>query len=401
MANQYHLLPKDLAALNQLVADGIVGMTDVVEAMHCAISPAQSLRSTPSTNASGITGLVYHSVRGVSRLVAGAINVLAHPIARYLPEPASSYQREAVVAAMNGVLGDHLDATGNSLAITMQLRANGVVISDFAGLNDHLMVFIHGLCMNDLAWPRDTHCAALAAACGASPLYLHYNTGRHISSNGQAFASLLEALTKHGRPPVKRITLVGHSMGGLVARSAVYAARVQAFIWPELLSNMVFLGTPHHGAPLERGGNWIDLLLGRFAYTAPLARLGQLRSAGITDLRHGNLLDVDWQGAGRFEHAHDQRQPVPLPEGADCVAIAATLGRENSPDLYHLPGDGLVQIDSALGRHTDPTRHLAIADDHCRLFYGMNHFELMRDERVFGWITDYLTQQHAERFCSN
>lgn len=59
-------------------------------------------------------------------------------------------------------------------------------------------------------------------------------------------------------------------------------------------------------------------------YTAPFGLLGRIRSAGITDLRPGSLLDEDWQGRDRFAHGEDVRRPVPLPEGVACFAIAGT-----------------------------------------------------------------------------
>jgi hypothetical protein len=53
----------------------------------------------------------------------------------------------------------------------------------------------------------------------------------------------------------------------------------------------------------------VDLILGVSAYTAPLARLGKIRSAGITDLRYGNLVDEDWAGRDRFAGGGDRRNP--------------------------------------------------------------------------------------------
>ncbi|UUZ51461.1 GPI inositol-deacylase [Massilia sp. B-10] len=93
---------------------------------------------------------------------------------------------------------------------------------------------------------------------------------------------------------VDELLIVAHSMGGLVARSACHAAQEEGHSWPGLLRKMAFLGTPHHGAPLERGGNWVHLVTDLSAYSAPFSRLAKIRSAGITDLRHGSVLDEDW-----------------------------------------------------------------------------------------------------------
>ena len=112
--------------------------------------------------------------------------------------------------------------------------------------------------------------------------------------------------------------------------------------WPTLMKNIVFLGTPHHGAPLERAGNWIDVILGSTPYSRPFAKLGQLRSAGITDLRYGHVLDADWQGHDRFRRKPDSRESVPLPEGVACYCVAATTASKRSLVADRLVGDGLV-----------------------------------------------------------
>ncbi|HSS83330.1 MAG TPA: hypothetical protein VLL30_06075, partial [Reyranella sp.] len=160
--------------------------------------------------------------------------------------------------------------------------------------------------------------------------------------------------------------------------------------WPRHLKNIVFLGTPHHGAALERGGNWVDAILPISHYTAPLARLGKIRSAGITDLRHGNLLDEDWEGQDRFERIGDQRQPVPLPEDVACYAMAATRGEKIGDLNDRLAGDGLVHVDSALGRHKDPKLGLAIPEDRQFTVYGISHFELLSRPEVYAKIKLWL-----------
>ena len=158
--------------------------------------------------------------------------------------------------------------------------------------------------MNDLQWSRGghDHGAALARDCGFTPVYLRYNSGQHVSINGHALAQQLQGLVDAWPVPLERCVLLGHSMGGLLARSALHYGTQAGLGWRSRVTDLVCLGTPHHGAPLERAGNWIDMLLGATPYAAPFARLGKLRSAGITDLRHGNLVDEDWVGRDRFAH---------------------------------------------------------------------------------------------------
>jgi len=180
-------------------------------------------------------------------------------------------------------------------------------------------------------------------------------------------------------------------MGGLLARSAVHYAKRQSLRWPDYLKNIVFLGTPHHGAPLERAGNWVDLILSSTPYTTPFATLGQLRSAGITDLRYGHVVDEDWQGHDRFSYKSDSRQIVPLPEGVTCYTMAATRSAEDNGLANHLIGDGLVPLRSALGQHKDERRNLGFAGSRQWIGYRMTHGELLSSPDVIEQMVRWLT----------
>jgi hypothetical protein len=153
---------------------------------------------------------------------------------------------------------------------------------------------------------------------------------------------------------------------------------------------VVFLGTPHHGAPLERGGSWVHESLNAVPYVAPFSRLGKIRSAGITDLRHGNLVDEDWEGRDRFARYEDTRRHVPLPIDVACYAIAATTGTRRSDIAGRFLGDGLVRVSSALGKHRDPKRALGIEPTRQWVAYGMHHMDLLSRpevyERMKAWL---------------
>jgi hypothetical protein len=282
----------------------------------------------------------------------------------------------------------------------MRLRRNGrpltltreALAAAIPNESAKVVVLVHGLCMNDLGWERDghDHGAALARDLGYTPVYLHYNTGLHISLNGRAFADELEALVAAWPRPLEDLTIVAHSMGGLVARSACSYAGEAGHAWPTRLRKLVFLGTPHHGAPLERGGHWLDLLLDKSPYTAPFSRLGKVRSAGITDLRHGALRDEDWQGHDRFARRADPRMPVPLPAGVACYAIAATVSDAHAPLRDRLVGDGLVPVPSALGEHADPRFALVFAEAHRWIAYDAGHLDLLSSEAVYAKLRDWL-----------
>lgn len=375
-------LKNDLRGLNRLVIDATTGVTDVVEAMHHNIARAPGALAEPSRGRTrGITGLVYRSIRGITRLVGRGIDAALAPLPA-LGEGSSPPGREALLAALNGVLGDHLAATGNPLAIPMRLRQGG------EPSGSRLLVLAHGLCMNDLQWDRNghDHGAALARDLGFTPVYLRYNSGLHVSTNGRAFAGLIEDLVERWPVPVEEMAILGHSMGGLVARSAFHYGTAAGHEWPRRLRKLVFLGTPHHGSGLERGGNRIDSLLGSSRYTAPLGRLGKIRSAGITDLRHGNLLDEDWQGRDRFETGEDPRQPVPLPEGVQCYAMAAAP-RDRKSRLF---GDGLVPVNSALGRHQEAGRTLPFPESRQWIAPGLKHFDLLSRPEAYEKIREWL-----------
>jgi hypothetical protein len=388
----------DLLALGRLVGDAVIGVTDVVEDVHrtvASVSPVVG-RSRPGRTR-GITGLVYRGVRGVTAAVAAGLDAAAVPLgAPDHPAGVPSPGREAARAALNGVYGDYLVASGNPLAIPMRFRQDGRPLTLDRGALRHaiarpsgrLLVMIHGLCMNDLQWQRGAHDhgAALGDGLGYTPLYLHYNSGQRVSVNGRQLADLLESLVAEWPVNVRELTVVGHSMGGLVARSAHHYAVEAGHTWPDLLRHLVFLGTPHHGAPLERAGNRFNAICGISPYTAPIARIGARRSAGVQDLRFGNLLDEDWQDRDGG-HAHDGRRPVPLPEDVRCFAIAASLRREPGAR----GGDGLVPVWSALGQHLDRQRALRIPARHRFVAHGSNHFDLLGSSEVHARIRAWLS----------
>lgn len=383
----------DLRGFARLATHAIGGLVDLVEAMHYAISNPFGMGGAPGqARTRGLTGLVYKSVRGVNRLVGRQLDAILDKLAPMLAGGTPSPEREAVMAALNGVLGDYLDATGNPLAIPMSLRRSGralelethALAAAFPQAGGKLAVLAHGLCLNDLQWNREghDHGAVLSRRLGYAPLYLHYNSGLHTSTNGRALAGLLEALLAQWPQPVEELAIVAHSMGGLVVRSACHYGRAAGHAWPRQLRRLAFLGTPHHGAPLERGGNWLETILGATPYAKPFARLGRIRSAGITDLRYGNLLDEDWQGRDRFVRARDTRQPVPLPQGVQSYAMAATRGKKRGDLRDRLLGDGLVPVGSALGIHEDARRSLLIPKSRQWIGYGMKHLDLLRQARV-------------------
>ena len=401
MNNDAPVVAADLRGVNSLTIAGIAGIVDVVEAVQHSIPGVPSLLGAPKRDrATGVTRLVYRGIRGIVGIVGKGLDLLLLQLEPLLGERSDWPGRAALLAALNGVLGDYLQLSGNRLAIPMQIRRRGVALpegcTELAAAiprpRGKLLVLVHGLCMNDLQWLRrgHDHGASLARDLGYTPVYLHYNSGRHISINGRELAQQLEALVKRWPVPLTELAIIGHSMGGLVARSACHYAAQAHHQWLQRLERLVFIGTPHQGAPLERGGHWIDLLLGASPYSAPLARLGKIRSAGITDLRYGNLVDEDWKRHGRFERRGDRRRVVPLPKGVACYVIAATTGRKAGDVSDRLIGDGIVPVASALGHHSDPRRALPFDPSRQWVALATNHLELLSKRQVYAQIRQWL-----------
>ena len=409
LANPFrHLRSTDLRSLAKLAMQATVNVTKIAEGVTQSVWSTLGAPSGKSAGETrGITGLVYKSIQGVAQLVGkGAESILTglQPLLDKIDnEPQESAPRKAVLAALNGVMGDRLADSDNPLATTMTLRFNNEALKwealpDKALLTGKVLIVVHGLCMNDLQWTSQVdgksinHAEMLATKLGYTPVYVRYNTGLHTSLNGQTLSNQLELLSALWPAPLAEISVLVHSMGGLVTRAAVYTAQQSKRHWVSKLKNIVFLGTPHHGAPLEKAGNWVDVLLGATPYSAPFKRLVELRSSGITDLRFGYVLDSDWQTQGshdRFKSKTKQeqadREHLPLPneaEGVACFTVAATLATKRSLLADRLVGDGLVPLNSALGVHRDPSHSLVFAKSSQLIVYRTSHMALLGSAEV-------------------
>ena len=386
----------DLRGASRLTIDAIIGTTDLVEAVHRTIATFGGLLGDADRQRmKGITGMVYWNIRTVTGLVGGGIDVLLRQLVPILGGKGSSPEREAVQSILNGIVGDHLVDTANPLAIRMQLRRKGksltrddrAVRAAIQESEGKMMLFVHGWCANDLQWNQSGHDHPAALACDLEyvPVYLQYNSGLHISENGTELSKLLETFVGEW-PELKELTIIAYSMGGLISRSACHYGEVAGQSWLHHLRKLVCIGAPHHGAPLERYGNWIDNVLEITPYSAPFSRLGKIRSAGITDMRYGNLLHDDWGGLDRFYLSGDRRRAVPLPAGVQCYAIAATTGKKASNFRDNVIGDGLVPLNSALGRHKKADLNLLFPESHQWIGRNMNHKDLITKLEVYDVI---------------
>jgi len=398
----------DLRGVGKLAIDATTSITSLVEAMHGGIK--RPLRKgSQDARAGGIAGLVYSSVRGITRGVGFGIDAALRLLSPALRDVPDVHGRDSILSIVNGVMGDYLQQSGNPLAIDMEWRVGGrrleitpdAIRHSIADVSGKLLIMVHGLCMNDLRWQRSSeagphdHGAALHNELGYTAVYLRYNTGLHIATNGRQLSQALEALVTAWPVPVESITIVAHSMGGLVARSACCYGEETPSTWRRRLRKMVFLGTPHAGAPLERGGRWLESVLGSTPHAAPLARLGRLRSAGITDLRYGSVREEDWHGGNRFETNESSIHPLPLPTDVDCFAIGGTIGREPDDLKGRLLGDGLVPLASALGQHKDAHRALAFPPSHTAVLPGIDHLQLLGAPAAYAALRGFLSDRTA------
>jgi pimeloyl-ACP methyl ester carboxylesterase len=317
------------------------------------------------------------------------------------------------LAILNGAHGDLLAREAPALALEMTVRVAGRAVPPetpalqqaFPGASGRLAVFLHGLTETEDSWGYGaerhhgdravTYGSQLQRDLGLAPVYLRYNTGLHISENGRSLDALLTALVDAWPVPVQDVVLVGHSMGGLVARSALHQAgggTAEAHGWTHLVRDTVTLGSPHLGAPLERGVHRLTALLARLPETRPLSRLLTLRSDGIKDLRRGTLVEADWTGRDLDALTPGEHTHVPLHDGARHFVVLATLSRNPEGRVADLLGDLLVPPRSASGDTGDGDR-LAFPPDHVHRVGGMHHFDLLNHPLIYARIRDWLEER--------
>lgn len=391
----------DIRELAQLLTQALPATVQITEAVHQAVLGGMGIKGRDKGKTAGLTGLIYKGVHGAANSLGSGINGLLARLA--LPTPpsvAETPKRAALLATLNGVLGDKLVEQQNALATPMTLRYQGKPL-DWQTMpadlphTGRVLLMIHGLCMNDLQWHTSyqgksvNHGEAVARELGYLPLYLRYNSGLSIASNGQALALQLEELSDLWPGAIKQLSVLAYSMGGLVIRSACHYAQIHSLRWPERLRHLIFLGTPHHGAPLESAGHWLEQLLPVTPYSMPFVKLTRIRSQGIRDLRHGKIIDASRHNRERTIE-RDPRQPLPLPSGVACFAIAGTTSAKRTLLAERLIGDGLVPLRSALGLHRERAHQLDFPPEHTLIAYRTTHMALLGSPVVGAQLLDWL-----------
>jgi pimeloyl-ACP methyl ester carboxylesterase len=321
------------------------------------------------------------------------------------PAPSQTGAGRLALSAANGLWGDTLAEGHPALAFPMTVRAHGrdvpldraSIAAAFPEAGSRLVVFLHGLAESDASWWL--HTAAVPETAGSygdrlqrdlglTPVYLRYNTGLRVSDNGRALSRLLVDLVEAWPVPASDILLIGHSMGGLVARSACHDATARGEAWVASVRTIVTLGTPHLGAPLEKAVHVTQWLLSRFPETAPLARPLQARSVGVKDLRYGNIVEEDWLGHDPDELLRDRCTEVPLLDHVTYYFVAACLTRDPEHPAGQLIGDGLVRYPSASGQGR--ARHIPFEMDNGAHIGGIGHLSLLNHPDVYRQIRTWL-----------
>ncbi|MDQ1747691.1 MAG: hypothetical protein QOD07_1954 [Frankiaceae bacterium] len=393
----------DLRAAVALAGRGVSATTTMIRDLHKAIARRAFTASGPPARPAhaihdAISTTVYAAVGASARVAAIATG--AAVAAKHATDP--SYRPlverprgNVAIGALNGAWGDWLDRTGSPLALRMTAHHDPHTTTPTGDVT----VWLHGLCETDAAWRlkagehygdrSSTHGSRLYAEYGLTPVYVRYNTGLHISANGRSLDALLTELTETWPVPVTRLTLVGHSMGGLVIRSAAAQGCANDSPWIPLATRIVYLGAPHLGAPLEVGAAHATRLLRKLPETKAVGDALASRSVGIKDLRYGDVLDDDWSGVSDLDAPRPAPAAcAPLLDGAEHFFVGATLGQRHDTRVARILGDALVPFASASG--TDGSRALGLDVDRGRHLGGLHHFDLLNHPRVYAVLREWL-----------
>ncbi len=404
--------PEEIAAFGDLAGDAAADAARQIHEMHTGIAGRVWSRVGPAALPVKLAHdrIAHGAYSAASQLTRSVVRAGAHAAsAARSPEAPSIEHSPAgrlVVSALNGVFGDMLVRRRNPLALRMAVRRHGRDLEDlsaselrraYPNAKPRLVVFIHGLCETDEAWKLGAgrhlpYGHRMEIELGYTPVYLRYNTGRHISENGRELAGLLERLVAEWPMPVDEIILVGHSMGGLVARSACHYGADSACV--AKVRHVFTLGTPHRGAPLEQVANAASAALARLPETRPLARALNLRSSGIKDLRYGYLVDECWMDQDCDAYLRDTSREIPFLPTARHYFICATLTREPDAAVGRIVGDLLVLQPSAWA-HAGRGKRLSFPIEHYHHLGGVNHFDLLNHPAIFAQMRRCLASQRA------
>jgi pimeloyl-ACP methyl ester carboxylesterase len=401
----------DIRAVGDLAAEASSVLTTLVRGMHTGIAGRVFGSIGPAATPTrvihdGLTQAIYGGVDRGLRGASHAAGLIAAEIWGNEGDEALETRTDSVaaaIAAVNGIYGDELTDRGNPLAGAMTIRHGGksvaltaeALCATFPEATGRVAVFAHGWCLTERSWTRQprqgddrrSYGERLRADLGFTPITLRYNTGMHISVNGRTLAEILDLLHDQWPVPITELVLVGHSMGGLVARSACHYGAQQQFGWTDVVSRVVCLGSPHLGADIEKGVNAVAWALAKLPETRAIAAFLNARSDGVKDLRYGACLDDDWRDADPDEFLRDRCLEAPFLPHATYHFVSSTVA---PPLLGMLAGDHLVRPKSAAG--IGRSRRIPFAQEHGLILTGLNHFDLLNHPLVYAKLREWLSK---------
>lgn len=399
----------ETSALTRLALVELGGAVDGIGKIHRALSDhifaGVRLGVGPSVKPiklvhDTITDVVYRSVSGSAKAGGGAAGYLLDAGYTETIRPSDTLRGAGLLAVLQGLRGDALEEERSPLATPMSIRIDGKPVAvepvalaqAFPAATGRVVVFLHGLMESERAWRlggRPTYGERLTRDLGATAVEIRFNTGRHISENGASLSQLLAELVRNWPVEVDQLALVGHSMGGLVSRSACHQAALADEFWVRRVHHVVCLGSPHYGAPLEQIVHYASAALQVVPESRPIGRLLRRRSSGIRDLRHGSLVDEDWRDCDADALFAAACREVPLLEGAmHCFVSAGLVASERNP-LGRLVGDGLVLTPSASGRTR--SKRIGFREEDGVHVPSANHFTLLNNDVVYDHLREWLS----------
>lgn len=382
----------------------VTAVTDRVEPLRRPVRIADAVRRVSTRG-------VLRTVKAVNRAVEVVSDVALDAAERKYFEPGSGHMVEALplrsdatstgawaadaaLGLVNAAVGDHLNANENGLDMSMAFR----VADHYVSLERDLLssvapdagakvaLLVHGLGTTEWSWcleaeayhgdPTANFGTLLARDLGFTPVFLRYNSGRSVSDNGRSLADALDRFVDAYPVPIEDLTLIGHSMGGLVIRSACHHATDVDRQWPSRVRRVFCLGSPHRGAPLAKLGHALGGVLDSIDLpgTQIGARILEARSAGIKDLRHGRVVDDDWL------HVDPEAwTDSTLLSHARHYFMSATVTADPDHAIGKLVGDLLVRSASATGPALRES-HFAIETSR---YGGVMHHQLQNHPALY------------------
>jgi len=295
---------------------------------------------------------------------------------------------------LNGLIGDKFPENKSNLSIKMAFRQDGQdsKVDDILNWTDFtdkidIYIFMHGLMDDETTWfisgDKMGYGDLLSSQLDITPLYVRYNTGLHISDNGKKLNNLVDDLFEKYKDKIKSLNFIGHSMGALIVRSAMYYANRNRKAWINSVNNVVLLGAPNEGTNFERFGHLTTIILKNIFsfHTKLIAKIIDERSSGIKDLRWGFIVEDDWKNPDKASLI-PKKTFVPPYKNVKYFIVAGTIANDSNSFIGTYFGDGLVTPGSAKGVGFETAnRNITF-----KIFSEKGHVKLVNDEDVYQFI---------------